>query len=137
MNILSKVRRFWAITLPTILLVVTFHYAHQLNNLINLVEDFGFKKTITIIFFSFLAIWSLVYLSSVFLVRALKWIWRGTITTQPKKQNIPNTKKLELHTKDSIEYHDVKEQENLFRLDLQEESAGVVNEEGHSENKVL
>ena len=137
MDILSKLSRFWQITLPTVLLATTFHYAHHLNTIINSIGGVGFKRTITIIFISFLAIWSLLYLSSVFFVRALKWVWFGTVTTEQKKQPISINKELEQQTKNSIEYHDVKEQENLFRLDLQDEPAETVSEEGQQKNKVL
>ncbi len=128
MDTLSKLSRFWEITLPTVLLAATFHYAHHLNTIINSIGGVGFKKTIIVMFISFLAIWSLIYLSSIFFVRALKWIWFGTINTKSKQQNISSNKDLGQYTKNSIEYHDVKEQENLFRLDLQDGSADAVGE---------
>ena len=137
MDILSKLSRFWQITLPAVLLATTFHYAHHLNTIINSIGGVGFKRTITIKFKSFLAIWSLIYLGSVFFVRALKWVWFGTVTTESEKQPISINKQVEQQTKNSIEYHDVKEQENLFRLDLQDEPAETVREEGQQENKVL
>jgi hypothetical protein len=137
MDILSKLSRFWQITLPTLLLATTFHYAHHLNTIINSIGGVGFKRTITIIFLSFLAIWSLFYLSSIFFVRVLKWIWFGTVTAESEKKSILINKEPEQQTKSSIEYHDVKEQENLFRLDLQDEPAEPVREEGQQENKVL
>ena len=123
--------------MPAVLLATTFHYAHHLNTIINSIGGVGFKRTITIIFISFLAIWSLIYLGSVFFVRALKWVWFGTVTTESEKQPISINKQVEQQTKNSIEYHDVKEQENLFRLDLQDEPAETVREEGQQENKVL
>jgi hypothetical protein len=108
-----------------------------LNAIINSIGDMGFKKTATIMFISFLAIWSLLYLGSVFFIRILKWIWRGTATTGIEKPNIPRNKELEQYAKNSIEYHDVKEQENLFRLDLQDEPIDAThNEEGRQANKV-
>ena len=138
MGIICKVSRLWAVILPTTLLAATFQYAHQLNAIINSIEDMGFKKTITIVFISFLALWSLLYLGSVFFVKTLKWIWHGTTITEIKKPNIPSNKDLEQGAKNSIEYHGVKEQENLFRLDLQDEPVDAIhNEEGRQENKVL
>ena len=137
MNIIYKVSRLWTVILPTVLLAATFQYAHQLNTIINSIGYMGFKKTATIMFISFLAVWSLLYLGSVFFVRVLKWIWRGTTTTEIEKPNIPSNKGLERHTKNRIEYHDVKEQENLFRLDLQDEPRDAIhNEEGSQKNKV-
>ena len=137
MAIFSKVSRLWTIILPTVLIVATFQYAHALNAIINSIGDMGFKKTATIMFISFLAIWSLLYLCSIFFFRVLKWIWRGTTTTEIEKPNIPSNKELVRHTKNSIEYHDLKEQENLFSLDLQEEPIDAIpNEEGSQGNKV-
>ena len=137
MAIIYKVSRLWTVILPTVLLAATFQYAHQLNAIINSIGDMGFKKTATIMFISFLAIWSLLYLGSVFFVRILKWIWRGTTTTGIEKLNIPRDKELKQYTKNSIEYHDVKEQENLFRLDLKDEPTDAThNEGGRQENRM-
>jgi hypothetical protein len=136
MAIIYKVSRFWTVILPTVLLAATFQYAHQLNAIVNSIGDIGFKKTATLIFISFLAIWSLLYLGAIFFVRILKWIWRGTTTTGIEKPNIPRNKELKQYTKNSIEYHDVKEQENLFRLDLQDEPIDATHEEGRQENRV-
>jgi len=137
MAIFSKVSRLWTVILPTVLIVATFQYAHPLSAIINSIGDMNFKKTATIMFISFLAIWSLLYLGSIFFFRVLKWIWRGTTTTEIEKPNIPSNKELGRHTKNRIEYHDVKEQENLFRLDLQDEPIDAIpNEEGSQGNKV-
>ena len=134
MAIIYKVSRLWTVILPTVLLAATFQYAHQLNAIINSIGDMGFKKTATIMVISFLAIWSLLYLSAIFFVRILKWVWHGT-TTRIEKPNIPRSRELEQHTKNSIAYHDVKEQENLFRLDLQDDPIASFGEKEHSENK--
>ena len=136
MNIICRVNRLWIVALPTMLLAATFQYAHQLNVIINSIGDMGFKKTISIMFISFIAIWSLLYLGSVFFFRALKWIWYGSIITEIEKPRIQNDQELEQRTKNSIEYHNVKEQENLFRLDLQDEPIDATDEEGRQENRV-
>ena len=135
MGIICKVSRLWAVILPTVLLAATFQYAHQLNVIINSIGDMGFKKTISIIFIFFIAIWSLLYLGSVFFFRALKWIWCGRTITKIEKPSIQSDQELEQRTKNSIEYHDVKEQENLFRLDLQDDPIASISEKEHSENK--
>ena len=135
MGIICKVSRLWAVILPTVLLAATFQYAHQLNVIINSIEDMGFKKTISIMFISFIAIWSLLYLVSVVFFRVLKWIWCGRTITEIEKPRIQNDQELEQRTKNSIEYHDVKEQENLFRLDLQDEPIASTSEKKHQENK--
>ena len=136
MGLICKIHRLWAVILPTLLLAVAFQYAHQLNMIISLIEDLSFKNTITILLISFLAIWSLIYVSSIFFIRLLKWVWFGTPTTEVEKPNMPNNKLLESHTKNHIEYHDSKEQESLFRLDLQDEQIEPINEKGHQENEM-
>jgi len=135
MGIICKVSRLWAIILPTVLLAATFQYAHQLNEIINSIGDMGFKKTISIIFIFFIAIWSLLYLGSVFFFRALKWIWCGRTITEIEKPSIQNDQELEQRTKNSIEYHDEKEQARLFQLDLQDEPIASISEKEHQESK--
>ena len=95
MGLICKIHRLWAVILPTLLLAVAFQYAHQLNMMISSIEDLSFKKTITILLISFLAIWSLLYVSSIFFIRLLKWVWFGTPTTEVEKPNMPNNKLLE------------------------------------------
>ena len=136
MGLICKVHRLWAVILPTLLLAVAFQYAHQLNMMISSIEDLSFKKTITILLISFLAIWSLLYVSSIFFIRLLKWVWFGTPTTEVEKPNMPNNKLLESHTKNRIEYHDPKEQESLFRLDLQDEPIEPIDEKGYKESEM-
>ena len=136
MGLICKIHRLWAVILPTLLLAVAFQYSHQLNMMISSIEDLSFKKTITILLISFLAIWSLLYVSSIFFIRLLKWVWFGTPTIEVEKPNMPNNKLLESHTKNHIEYHDSKEQESLFRLDLQDEPIEPINEKGHQENEM-
>ena len=135
MGIICMVSRLWAVILPTVLFAATFQYAHQLNMIINSLGDMGFKKTISIIFIFFIAIWSLLYLGSVFFFRALRWIWCGRTITEIEKPRIQNNQELEQRTKNRIEYHDVKEQENLFRLDLQDEPIASTSEKEHQESK--
>ena len=135
MGIICKVSRLWAVILPTVLLAATFQYAHQLNVIINSIGDMGFKKTISIIFISFIAIWSLLYLGSVFFVRVLKWVWCGRTITETEKSSIQNNQELEERTKNSIEYHDEKEQARLFQLDLQDEPIASISEKEHQESK--
>ena len=136
MGLICKVHRLWAVILPTLLLAVAFQYAHQLNMMISSIGDLSFKKTITILLISFLAIWSLLYVSSIFFIRLFKWVWFGNPTTEVEKPSIPNNKLLESHTKNSIEYHDLKVQESLFRLDLQDEPTEPILEKGHQESEM-
>ena len=136
MNIICRVNRLWIVALPTMLLAATFQYAHQLNVIINSIGDMGFKKTISIIFISFIAIWSLLYLGSIFFVRVLKWIWCGRTITETEKSSIQNDQELEERTKKSVEYHDEKEQARLFQLDLQDEPIDSTNKKGRQESKL-
>ena len=136
MGVICKVSRLWAVILPTVLLAATFQYAHQLNMIINSLGDMGFKKTISIIFISFIAIWSLLYLGTVFFFRVLKWIWYGRTITEVEKPSIQNDQELEQRTKNSIESHDVKEQGSLFRLDLKDEPIASIDEKEHQERKL-
>ena len=135
MNIICRLNRLWTVILPTMLLAATFQYAHQLNVIINSIGDMGFKKTISIIFISFIAIWSLLYLGSVFFVRVLKWIWCGGTITETEKPSIQNDQELKERTKNSIEYHDEKEQVGLLQLDLQDEPIASISEKKHQESK--
>ena len=136
MGLICKVRRLWTVILPTLILAVAFQYAHQLNIMISSIESLSFKKTTAIVLVSFLAVWSLLYLSSIFFIRLLKWVWFGTTTPETEKPNMLNNKLLESHTKNRIEYHEPKEQENLFRLDLQDEPIESIPEKGHQESEL-
>lgn len=136
MGTIDRFGRFWTVMLPAVLLAATFKYAYQLNSIINSIEGMSFEKTLTIMFISFLAVWSLLYLGSVFFVRAMRWIWNGT-PIQIEKPSVHVKKELEHPAKNDIEYQSVKEQENLFKLDLQDEPIGSPNEEKYAENKVF
>ena len=121
MDIINKLGRFWTVLLPAVLLVAIFQYAHHINLIINSIGGMGFKKTLVIVFISFLAIWSLLYLGGVVFIRLINWIWYGTAPT-PFADKIALDEAIQSHPmKDTIEFHNEIEQENLFRLDLQEE----------------
>ena len=121
MDIINKLGRFWTVLLPALLLVAIFHYAHHINSIINSISGMGFKKTLVIVFISFLAIWSLLYLGGVIFIRLTNWIWYGTAPT-PFAEKIALDETIQGQPiKDNIEFHNEIEQENLFRLDLQEE----------------
>ena len=121
MGILLKLGRLWVILCPLALLVLTFKYAHQLNAILNSIEGMSFKKTLVALFIAFIALWSLLHLSSVLFVRAIVWVWNGQNSTSTKELEIRTQEGLETPFKDNIEYHSIKEQENLFKLDLQSE----------------
>ena len=121
MGILLKLGRLWAILCPLALLVLIFKYAHQLNLILNSIEGMSFKKTLVALFIAFIALWSLLHLSSVLFVRAIVWVWNGQNSTSTKELEIRTQEGLETPFKDNIEHHSTKEQENLFKLDLQSE----------------
>ena len=121
MDIINKLGRFWTVLLPAVLLVAIFQYAHHINLIINSIGGMGFKKTLVIVFISFLAIWSLLYLGGVVFIRLINWIWYGTAPTPFAEKIALDDTIRDQPIKDNIEFHNEIEQENLFRLDLQEE----------------
>jgi hypothetical protein len=121
MDIINKLGRFWTVLLPALLLVAIFQYAHHINSIINSIGGMGFKKTLVIVFISFLAIWSLLYLGGVVFIIFINWIWCGTAPIPFTDQKTLDEIIQDQPIKDNIEFHNEIEQENLFRLDLQEE----------------
>ena len=138
MGTIDRFGRFWTVMVPAVLLAATFKYAYQLNSIINSIEGMSFKNTLAIMFISFLAVWSFLYLGSVFFVRIMRWIWNGATPTQVEEQPSAYVKKeLEYPAKYGAEYPRLKEQENLFKLDLQDEPIGSPSKEEYAENRVL
>ena len=127
MDIINKLGRFWTVLLPALLLVAVFQYAHHINSIINSIGGMGFKKTLVIVFMSFLAIWSLLHLGGVAFIRLINWIWYGTIPTLFSEKNALDETIQDQPIKDNIEFHNEIEQENLFRLDLQEEPVDKIS----------
>ena len=122
MNITCKFSRFWALLLPVALLAVFFKYLHQLNSILTSIEGVGFRKTLLVLFLAFFAIWSFVYLSSIFFVRAISWIWKGTASTTMEKSNVSTKNESKQFLTNNIEGDVRKEREKFFRLDLPDES---------------
>jgi len=130
--------RVWTALLPVALLAAVFKYAHKLNSIISSIEGMGSKKTtLTIMLISFLAVWSLLYLSSVFFVRIMRWIWSGTTPAQVEQPSAHVKKELEYPANYGTEYSSLKEQENLFKLDLQDEPIGSPNGGEYKGDKVF
>ena len=88
----------------------------------------SFKKTLVILFIAFCALWSLIHISSVFFVRIISWVWNGQKSTPIEKPSFSTIKEFEEPFKNNIDHHTVKEQENLFKLDLQGESVDSLAE---------
>ena len=127
MDIINKLGRFWTVLLPALLLVAIFQYAHQINSIINSIGGMGFKKTLVIVFMSFLAIWALLHLGGVLFIRLINWIWCGTAPIPFTDQKTLDEIIQDQPIKGNIEFHNEIEQENLFRLDLQEEPVDKIS----------
>ena len=115
--------RLWALLLPVALLVVFFKYLHQLNSILTSIEGVGFRKTLLTLFVAFFAIWSLVYFSSVFFVRAISWVLHGINPIPTQRPNLTAQQDLEKPLNNSMGYHSAKKGESLFKLGLKDESA--------------
>ena len=128
MGIFYKFGRFWAALCPVALLVLTFKYAYQLNSILKQIEGMSFKKTLVILFVAFFALWSLLHLGSVLFVRVISWVWDGKKPTPTEKTSFSTKKQSAEPFKNHMDHHTVKEQENLFKLDLQGESVDSLTE---------
>ena len=128
MSIFYKFGRFWTVLCPVALLMLTFHYAHQLNSILNAIEGIGFKKKLVVLFIAFFALWSLLHLSSVLFVRVVSWVWNGNKPTSTKETPLSIKQEVEEPFKDNMNHHSAKEQEKLFKLDLQNELADSLTE---------
>ena len=129
MKIFYVFGRFWTVLCPLALLVFMFKYAHQLNSILKQIEGMNFRKTLVVLFITFFALWSLIHLSSVFFVRVMGWVWKGKRLSKKEKPNISSQNELDEPFKSNIDYHTDKEQENLFKLDLQGESVDAIADE--------
>ena len=121
MDITRKFGRIGAVLLPVALLGVFFKYLHPLNSILHGIEGWGARKIALTLFISFFSIWSLLYVSSVFFVRIADWVWNGTNSNLSKNTSYnPNQ---ENPSKINTNYQNTKEQEALFKLELQDENA--------------
>ena len=129
MGIFYKLGRFWTVLCPVALLVLTFKYAHQISSILKQIDGISFKKSLVILFIAFFALWSLLLLCSVLFVRVMSWVWNGKKPTQKENPSFSTEKEPEEPFKNNINHHSAKEQENLFKLDLQGESIDSLAEE--------
>ena len=121
MDITSKFGRIGTVLLPVALLGMFFKYLHPLNSILHGIEGWGARKIALTLFISFLSIWSLLYVSSVFFVRIADWVWNGTNSNLSKNTSYnPNQEK---SSKNNTNYQNTKEQEALFKLELRDENA--------------
>ena len=124
MDLTYKFGRFWVLFLPVALLGIFFKHLHQLNAMLTSIEGVGFRKTLLTLFIAFFAVWSLLYLGSVFFARTMRWVWNGETPNSAEKIRFSAEQKLEKHLKNNnVDRRSVKEREALFKLDLRGESA--------------
>ena len=129
MGFFYKCGRFWAVLCPVVLLALMFKYTYQLNSLLTQINGMSFKKVLVILFIGFFALWSLLHLSSVLFVRVMSWVWNGKKSASSERPSFSTKKETEEPFKNNINHHSAKEQENLFKLDLQGESIDSLAEE--------
>ena len=121
MGTINRFGRVGAVLLPVALLAVFFKYLHPINSALHEIEGVGARKTALTLFISFFAIWSLLYVSSIFFVRIADWVWNGTNSNLSKNTSYnPNQEK---SSKNNTNYQNTKEQEALFKLELRDENA--------------
>ena len=123
MDITRKFGRIGIVLLPIALLAVFFKYLHPLNTILHGIEGWGARKIALILFISFFAIWSLLYLSFVFFVRITKWVWSATNSKSTEIQSFSDNSNIEKSLENSMDYQNTKEQEALFKLELRDENA--------------
>ena len=117
MNIAKRFRligRIGTVLLPIALLAVLFKYLHPLNSILHGIEGVGVRKTALILFISFFAIWSLLYISFVFFVRITKWVWSDTNSKSTEIQSFSDNSNIEKSLENSMDYQ--KRRELLDRV---------------------
>ena len=123
MDMTRRFGRIGTVLLPIALLAVFFKYLHPVNAILHGIEGWGARKIALTLFISFLAIWALLHVGSVFFVRVADWVWNGTNSSLYKNINYNNHLKREMSSKNNTNYQNKKEREELFNLDLRDENA--------------
>ena len=122
MDMTRRFGRIGTVLLPIALLSVFFKYLHPVNAILHGIEGWGARKIALPLFISFLAIWALLYVGSVFFVRIVDWVWNGTNFNLNKNMRYNNLNR-EIPTKNSTNYQNNKDREELLKLDLRDENA--------------
>ena len=122
MDMTRRFGRIGTVLLPIALLSVFFKYLHPVNAILHGIEGWGARKIALTLFISFLAIWALLYVGSVFFVRVVDWVWNGTNFNLNKNMRYNNLNR-EIPTKNSTNYQNNKDREELLKLDLRDENA--------------
>ena len=104
MRITNRFSRIRIVLLPIALLAVLFKYLHPLNSILHGIEGVGVRKTALILFISFFAIWSLLYISFVFFVRITKWVWSDTNSKSTEIQSFSDNSNIEKSLENNMDY---------------------------------
>ena len=123
MGITRRFGRIGSVLLPIALLAVFFKYLHPLNAILHGVEGWGARKIAFTLFISFLAIWSLLHVSSILFIRIVDWVWSGTLPGLRGNQDYKGNEDQENSLRGRTDFHNVREDKTLFKLDIQDESA--------------
>ena len=123
MGITRRFGRIGSVLLPVALLAVFFKYLHPLNAILHGVEGWGARKIAFTLFISFLAIWSLLHVSSILFIRIVDWVWSGTLPGLQEKLDYKENEDQENPLRGRMDFHNVREDKTLFKLDIQDESA--------------
>ena len=123
MEITRKFGRIGAVLLPVALLAVFFKYLHPLNAILHGIEGWGARKIAFTLFTSFFSIWSLLHVSSILFARIAGWIWNGTSLNLRENISYSENKNLKEPLRNRVDFQNVKEREELFKVALQDENA--------------
>jgi len=123
MGITRRFGRIGSVLLPIALLAVFFKYLHPLNAILHGVEGWGARKIAFTLLISFLAIWSLLHVSSILFIRIVDWVWNGTLPSLRGNQNYNGNEDQENSLRGRMDFNNVREDKTLFKLDIQDESA--------------
>jgi hypothetical protein len=122
MDMTRRLGRIGTTLLPIAILGVIFKYLHPVNEILHGIEGWGARKIALTLFISFFAIWSLLYVGSVFFVRITNWVWDGKNSNINKNINYSNSNQT-VASKNNVKHQKSKEREALFKLDLRNENA--------------
>ena len=122
MDMTRRFGRIGTVLLPIALLSVFFKYLHPLNSILHGIEGWGARKIALTLFISFFSIWSLLYVSSVFFVRIVSWVWNGTSSSLREKISYSENESREESLRNRMGYQNPREHEELFKVDLRDEN---------------
>ena len=123
MGITRRFGRVGAILLPVALLAVFFKYLHPLNAILHGIEGWGARKIAFTLFISFFSIWSLLHVSSVLFARIASWVWNGASSNLRENISYSENENRKEPLRNRMDFQNVKEREELFKVDLRDENA--------------